>query len=133
MPAKAHIAIIHFPIALAITGLLFNLISVFARSEELARATRYVAVVAGLGALAAAAAGLWALSDLGPVGEVAERAFRHRFFGILTTAVLLAQAVWALIARRGMSRAAAFGFLALGLVSAALVSYTGYLGGEIGD
>jgi len=133
MPGKAHIALTHFPIALAITGFVFNLISVLARSEAFARTTRYVAVAAAMGAVGAVAAGFWALRDLGPVGDMAARALHHRLFGILAAAAIVVQAVWAFAARRGMSRGAAIGFCLLGLAASILVGYTGYLGGAIGD
>jgi uncharacterized membrane protein len=133
MASNIHAALVHLPIGLAVTALVFHIISLVWRSESFARAARYLIVTAAVGGVLAVGAGFWALHQLGPFGELRTLADRHRLFGIITGAFLLLAAVWTLIReRRTFARPSALSLL-LAAIAVGLVLVTGDLGGDVAD
>lgn len=130
MPFLWHPLVVHFPVALWLTSVVFDV--QFARTAEpfYAGASRWLI---GLGVLAAAVSVLTGFVDYRPlVAQGVGQAFidQHRVHSTLAYATTFLYALIFVVRWRGlvMSRAA---YLAMTLVAAALIAVTGYLGGEI--
>lgn len=135
-----HPALVHFPVALAFTGLALDLLSLFLpRRTWLERAAAALYALAAAGAVAAYLAGRQAADGLGPISAQAEAVLsRHADLALWTMIVLLVAAVLRVVAsvRGAASPVARFGLLrAVALVvmlgAAALVGLTAELGGAL--
>lgn len=124
-----HVVLIHFPIALLLTGVAFDLVAQWTRRPALAAAAYYNLLVAAVSTLPAVATGLlaWQLQLGG-----------RRPHGVLLLHMALAAAASAAIwcvwwihfrARRAPARALPGYRVPVELLAAALVALTGHLGG----
>ncbi len=135
-----HPALVHFPVALAITALLFDLISILLpRRTWWERSAAALYALAAAGAVAAYLAGRQAANGLGAISAQAETVLaRHADLALWTVAVLLVAALFRVAANiRDAGRPAArFGALrAIALITlaggSALVGATADLGGAL--
>jgi uncharacterized membrane protein len=124
-----HVALIHFPIALFVAGVAFDLIALWRQNRGLATAVYYNLTAAAISTLPAAATGVlawqWQLEGKHLKGIL----LLHLIFGVLSTAVIWI--VWWLHFRAHRSpegRLPAYR-LPIELVSVPLVALTGHLGG----
>lgn len=130
MPFLWHPLVVHFPVALWLTSVVFDI--QFARTADrfYASASRWLI---GLGLLAAAVSIVAGFMDYRPlVAQGVGQAFidQHRVHSLVAYATTLLYTVMFVIRWRG--RAISRGiYLAMALVAAGLIAATGYLGGEI--
>jgi len=124
-----HVVLIHFPIALFVAGVIFDLLAVWKQSRGLAEAAYYNLTAAAISVFPAVATGLlawqWQLEGKRLKGLL----LLHLVFGIASAAVIWL--VWWLhfrIRRAPGSHLGAYR-LAIELLSLPLVALTGHLGG----
>jgi len=124
-----HVVLIHFPIALYMVGVLFDVLSFGKKQSPLALASYYNLAIAALSTVPVIASGLmaWQFALEG-----------QRLKGVLLQHLVLASSSSLLIAltwwlhrrwRRGTGEFLPLGRLPLELVTAALLALTGHLGG----
>ena len=136
-----HPALVHFPVALAFTGLALEAFSLLFPSRAWAeRAAAALYALAAAGAVAAYVAGRQAVNGLGPIPAAAEGVLsRHADLGLWTMGVLLFAAAlrvlsstrdarWSHSGRPGVLR---IGAVAVMLAGAGLVGLTADLGGAL--
>lgn len=130
MPFLWHPLVVHFPVALWLTSVVFDI--QFARTAErfYASASRWLI---GLGLLTAAVSIVAGFLDYRPlVAQGVGQAFidQHRVHSLIAYATTALYAAMFLLRWRGrvMSRAA---YLTMTFAAAGMISITGYLGGEI--
>lgn len=131
MSMLIHPSVVHFPIALWLTGTLFDLIGWRRREVALYRDMAFWLV--GLGLLGAAGSILFGWTDLldqkrqGVGNALLTRHNLHSWLAYVSTAVYLGVFLWRW--RSGNRLTAAL--LLLSLLGACLIAATGYLGGEM--
>jgi uncharacterized membrane protein len=132
---KLHGATTHFPIALVMASLLFDLIGCLVpddphktRRAGFHAAGFYTLTLAALGAVGAVISGLLITAGkLWGHGAVA----RHHAFVWPAFGLLLALAVWRLAAGNRTSGRVFKAYLIISMITCALMSTAGYWGGEI--
>lgn len=124
-----HVVLIHFPIALFVAGVTFDLLAVWKQSRGLATAVYYNLTAAAISTVPAAATGLlawqWQLEGKHLKGVL----LLHLIFGLASTAVIWL--VWWLhfrARRRPEDNLPLYRF-PIELLSLPLVALTGHLGG----
>jgi uncharacterized membrane protein len=129
---KIHGAMTHFPIALLLFSTTCDFVSVTFRkltfAQELRLVSFYGLAVAALASFGAVISGI-ALTK-GDLWGRGYFAWHHRFvwpaFGLL-----VALAVWRLVARKSISRSGLCVYLLLMLVASGFMAAAGYFGGEL--
>jgi uncharacterized membrane protein len=125
----------HFPIALIMVSVLFDLVGFFvpddpgkSRRPGFHAAGFYTLMLGALGSLGAVATGLvLSHGQLRGTGNLA----RHHTFLWPAFGLLIGLAVWRLVARERASRRAFKIYLVASMVTAALMGAAGYWGGEL--
>lgn len=133
LPDPLHPAIVHFPIALSLVALFFELIARHPRARPMGSAAGVLLVLAALGSVAAVITGNAAHDDAVVPPAVAPLLAQHEEVGEIAMWLLLAvAAVRIVLAWRGWLRGwLGWAFLlALAFVTG-LVGYNGYLGGRM--
>ncbi len=133
LPDPLHPAVVHFPIALVLVALLFELVARHPRGQRLAPAVSVLVVLAACGAVAAVVTGSWARDEaVVPPGAVAQL-HDHEERGETAMWVLLAVAaarVW--LGRRGrLAGLWAWASVVALVVAALLVVRAARLGGGL--
>jgi len=133
LPDPLHPAIVHFPIALAMVALLFEVISRHRRLAGLAPAGSLLVVLAALGALAAYVTGRLAADEAVVPPDAAGILDTHEDLGIAVMVGLVMLALVRLALARGgrSSGVAAWLYIGAFAVVVALVVRTGHLGGQM--
>jgi len=123
-----HPAIVHFPIALLIVSVVLDAIGLLFRQISLTQAGFATLIMGGLGAGAAALTGPGEDAK-----DAASRALltQHELFAAITVLVSLILIGVRIGNARGLRGAAAFGYLAGGVLLILAVTVTGYWGGEM--
>ena len=124
-----HVVLVHFPIALFLTGVGFDLAARWTKSATLASAARLNLLVAGLFVLPTVATGVaawqWQLAGQKPKGVL----LLHIALGS-TSGLLICLCAWIHYRRRKVSPPTPPRYaLALELLAAVVVALTGHLGG----
>lgn len=125
-----HLGLIHFPIALWLTSVLFDLLYLFRPQDYYARVSFQLTGLGLLGAAGAIAAGWLDLLRLNEQGGMGGPALlqhnRHSFLAYGTTAVFLISFLtrWRQASIRNWN-------VALGIIGALLVLITSFFGGEL--
>jgi uncharacterized membrane protein len=124
-----HVVIIHFPIALFITGAAFDVLALWRHSRALASAAYYNVVAAALSALPAVATGLlaWQLQLEG--AKLKGNLRLHLVFALLSSAAIWLVCYLHFRARRKPLPAWPIGRLAVEFAAVFLIALTGHLGG----
>jgi uncharacterized membrane protein len=124
-----HVVLIHFPVALFITSVAFDVIARFTRSRSLARAAYYNLVGAAIMALPAVVTGVlaWQLQLEG--AKLKGNLRLHLVLGASSAVLIWMLAWW----RRGQERrdhdSLAVGYWAVAFLAVLVVALTGHLGG----
>lgn len=120
-----HFILIHFPIALLIVSLFFDLITAFYKRSNLHSAGLVTLVLGTLGAIASVLTG--------PEGERNPLFPRHELFGKITMIFFIVLCLVRLFLywKRKKDIGSNPVYLIAALVGVILVSYTGHLGGEM--
>jgi uncharacterized membrane protein len=120
-----HFIVIHFPIALLIISLLFDLLTTFYKRSNLHHAGLITLVLGTLGAIASVLTG--------PEGERNPLFPRHELFGKITMIFFIVLCIVRLslyvYKKKEIGRNPVY--LVAALVGVMLVSYTGHLGGQM--
>lgn len=134
-----HPFLVHFPIALLLAGVVFDLAARLARRAALAEAAYWCLAAGVLGGVAAAAAGLRdadlararLLARLGAEQAAPQLAAiaRHQTVALIVLGIFVALFLWR--AAKGDAVARHPAYLAAGLAGVALLLYGGYLGGRL--
>jgi uncharacterized membrane protein len=130
---EQHVAIIHFPIALAIAAALAEVLALITRKPAFTHAARFCIVIAALGAIAAVITG-W-IKFGAEIKEVAVASIRntleiHRALGIVAGIVIVAAAVLSEAGRIGRNKWVLLAYRLALLAAVVLVAFTGYYGGK---
>jgi uncharacterized membrane protein len=133
LPDPLHPALVHFPIALSLVALLFELLARHPRARNLENAAGVLIVLAALGSVAAVLSGNAAHDDAVVPPAAATLIARHEQVGELAMWLLLAlAAVRVLLGWRGWLKGVVpWAYLLLAAAAAGLVGYNGYLGGKM--
>ena len=125
-----HTMLVHFPIALTTTALLFVVLARWRRSDTLERAAYYNLVLAAIGSVVAGVAGAW--DHINRYGGAAENATVKMF---LAATLFLLTTITAISRRRNpdilWSSSSSLLYIAAFVASFALAAALGFLGGVI--
>jgi uncharacterized membrane protein len=131
MTHPLHPIVVHFPIALLVTAILFEFLEILLKRDSLREAATWLLGLGFLGALAATATGVWAEEAAEEAGVPESAIETHELFAFATVAVfgILLAVRWL----QGKRRIPEFPrvFLAIGLVGVVLMGLTGYFGGDL--
>ncbi|MBW4704419.1 MULTISPECIES: DUF2231 domain-containing protein [unclassified Micromonospora] len=125
-----HPMLVMFPVALLVTGTLFDVVDTVGGPDFLAEVAYWNITVGLVGGLLAAVAGAFDLLAI-PAGTRAKRvALTHAAANVAV--ILLFAAVWAVRLNAG-SRAAGGALIAIEVVGLAILGVSAWLGGELVD
>jgi len=130
--SQLHPAIVHFPIALTLTGFLFLVIG-YLKRPDFKRFSVYILILAFLSSFIAVYTGSRAGEEMKEIPNIEQALEKHADMGENIRWALGICAILGIIALSNLSGRKAVGFLFFlaYLLSAVLVGYTGYLGGEL--
>lgn len=128
-----HPMIVHFPVALIITGFLIDVISLFFNKNEpcLSKAGFYLMILGTLGAVAGYLTGEFFTSEMtGSAGELKER---HAIFAKITMFVMIAASLFRiyLVWKKKENSNLKWLVFVLFFIATVAVGYTGFLGGSL--
>jgi len=124
-----HVVLIHFPIALFISSVVFDLLAIWNGSRSLSKAAYYNLIGAAITALAAVITGLLAW-QLQLEGEKLRGNLRlHLGLGASSAVLIWLLAWWRTRQERADSSNLALGYWALSFIAVLVVALTGHLGG----
>src|SRR5713226_4183462 len=126
-----HPVIIHFPIALFIISVGFDLLATWRRNPAMARAAYYNLVAAALTAPVAIASGLaawqWQLEGAKLRGNL----FLHLIFALSASGMIWLLCGWCVRQRRFPQRTPGIIYIFLALATVLLIAVAGHLGGIV--
>jgi uncharacterized membrane protein len=126
-----HPVIIHFPIALFIISVAFDLLAIWKRNPLLAKAAFYNLIGAALTAPVAIASGLaawqWQLEGSKLKGNL----LLHLLFALAASGMIWLLSGWRIFQRKLPQRALGFTYLLLALATVLLIAIAGHLGGFV--
>ena len=127
-----HPAFVHFPLALLAAAFFFELLGLVFKKpafHDIGRANLFLGTVA---ALVAVGTGLWGEGLLDPVPPKLEALVdQHKFLGMLTASGAVMLSMWRVSLRRSYDGVARAAFVAALGGLAAVVLFTGHLGGRL--
>jgi uncharacterized membrane protein len=127
-----HPMIVHFPIALIMTGFLFDLLSLFLKKEPcLSRAGLWLQILGMVGAIFAFGTGYFLTSSM--EGEAGIMREKHEFFATIALVSIIVTTLFRIVAIYLDKKTPGIRYSLLGLyfVSAVFISITGFLGGNL--
>jgi uncharacterized membrane protein len=126
-----HPVIIHFPIALFIISVAFDLLAIWRRNPALAKAAYYNLVAAALTAPVAIASGLtawqWQLEGARLKGNL----LLHLVFALTASGMIWLLCGWRVRQRRFLRSMPGIIYIALALATVLLIALAGHLGGIV--
>jgi uncharacterized membrane protein len=123
-----HPMIVHFPVALAVVGLFFEVIF-YRKGNEKPVCGEYILYLAALSAIVALLTGLFFTSSLS--GEALVMKDKHQLSAILSTVFLFLTSMIYLYRRISKTEKLKEAGIVLYFVSFVLISITGFLGGNL--
>jgi uncharacterized membrane protein len=124
-----HPVIIHFPIALFIISVAFDLLAIWRRNPAMAKAAYYNLVAAALTAPVAIASGLaawqWQLEGAKLKGNL----LLHMVFALAASAMIWLLCGWRISQRKVPQRTPGLIYIFLAVATVLLISIAGHLGG----
>lgn len=126
-----HPIVVHFPIALLFTGVLFESLGFLRRRDEFRRFGHWLLMLGMIAAIVAAGFGWWgeeAVKGAGVPGDAIERHESFAVASLITFGLLLIFRRWA--RGRWSGRETAI-YLAMAVVGLLLLATTGYFGGDL--
>jgi len=123
-----HPMIVHFPIALAVVGLFFEVIF-YRKGNEKPVCGEFILYLASLSAIVALLTGMLFTSSLS--GEALVMKNKHELFAILSTVFLLLTSAVYLYRRFGKNEKLNQAGMVLYIISFVFISITGFLGGNL--
>jgi uncharacterized membrane protein len=126
-----HPVIIHFPIALFIISVAFDLLAIWRRNPAMARAAYYNLVAAALTAPVAIASGLtawqWQLEGARLKGNL----LLHLIFALAASGMIWLLCGWRVLQRRFPQRTPGIIYIFFALAAVLLIAIAGHLGGIV--
>lgn len=126
-----HPVIIHFPIALFIISVGFDLLAIWKNNPGLAKAAYYNLLAAALTAPVAIASGLTAWQWLLEGAKLKGNLLLHMTFALAASAMIWLLCGWRVRRRRFPERAPGIIYLFLALATVLLIALAGHLGGIV--
>lgn len=124
-----HVVLVHFPIALFISSVVFDLLAIWKGSHSLAKAAYYNLIAAAATALAAVVTGVLAW-QLQLEGEKLRGNLRlHLSLGASSAVLIWLLTWWRTRIERPDDNNLSLGYWALALIAVLVVALTGHLGG----
>ena len=125
-----HVVIVHFPIALSLMSLLFDVVAVWRRKPALEMAAHYNLIGAAISSLVAVATGLAAWQWLLEGAKLRGNLRLHLVFAVICSGML-----WLLWWMRSQGRRAGKppgpAYFVVATIAAAAIALTGHLGGIV--
>jgi uncharacterized membrane protein len=126
-----HVVLIHFPIALFISSVAFDLLAMWKSSRSLAKTAYYNLIGAAITALAAVGTGVLAW-QLQLEGQKLRGNLRlHLTLGASAALLICMLASWRRRRERAGQNSLTAGYWVLSLIAVAVVALTGHLGGIV--
>jgi uncharacterized membrane protein len=126
-----HPVIIHFPIALFIISVAFDVFAIWRRNPAMARAAYYNLVAAALTAPVAIASGLtawqWQLEGARLKGNL----LLHLIFALAASGMIWLLCGWRILQRRSTQSTPGVIYIFLALATVLLIAIAGHLGGFV--
>jgi uncharacterized membrane protein len=126
-----HPLLIHFPIALIIVVVAIDLVGLIAKRENLLRMGSILTVVALAGGAVSVLSGVIAEESVWHTEAAEELIERHELLGFIYLGLLALLTIIRLAGQKRLLGPAGWASLFVGIVAAAIVSYSAYLGGEM--
>jgi uncharacterized membrane protein len=126
-----HPVIIHFPIALFIISVAFDLVAIWRKNPTMAKAAYYNLLAAALTAPVAVATGLtawqWQLEGAKLKGNL----LLHMIFALSASAMIWILCAWRIRQRKLPQRTLGITYIFLALATVLLIALAGHLGGIV--
>ena len=126
-----HPVIIHFPIALFIISVAFDLLAIWKRNPALVKAAYYNLVAAALTAPVAIASGLTAWQWLLEGAKLKGNLLLHLIFALSASGMMWLLCGWRVRQRRFPERTPGVIYIVLALATVLLIALAGHLGGIV--
>lgn len=130
--AHFHPMMVHFPIALILTGFLFDILTLVLKKEPcLSKAGFWLQVLGMVGAIFAFGTGYFLTSPM--EGEAGAMREQHESFATIALITVIVATLFRIVTGYLQKNTAGVRYAVLGLylASAALISVTGFLGGKL--
>ncbi len=131
MDTLLHPMLVHFPIALFITSVLFDVLGVWLKHESLREGALWLLVLGVLTGLAAFASGDLAAEAAEKAGVAESLIETHEHLAGATVGLFGALLVWRLLLRNRFSPRTQIAYLMVAIVGLGLLSATGHYGGSL--
>ena len=128
---KLHVLLVHFPIALGLSAALADAIWLILKKDFFRQAGLYCLILAALAAIPAVIAGDMHLESEIYLGQMHQIAETHETLGYCTLGVLIAATLLRSIRKNRLAGAWLGVYGVIVLAAVALISLTGYYGGEL--
>jgi len=129
--ARAHVVVVHFPVALLMLLALIEVLRWRRKTGSMDQTVAFIAVITALSSIVAIVQGLMLEGDGHGDGAHARLLFLHKWLGIVTGVVAIGTAVIAFRRQLGDTPGLTKLYRAFVLPGAALVSLTGHFGGQM--
>lgn len=126
-----HPVIIHFPIALFIISVAFDLLAIWKKNPAMAKAAYYNLIGAGLTAPVAIATGLAAWQWQFEGAKLMGNLLLHMIFALSASGMIWLLCGWRMSQRKRVSQMPGLGYLVFALVTVLLIALAGHLGGFV--
>jgi uncharacterized membrane protein len=126
-----HPLLVHFPIALIFAVIVIDLIGFFRKNEAFLRAGTIITLFAAAGAIAAVVSGLLAEESVWHSEAAEEIIEKHELLAFIYLGLIVLLAIVKLAANRKPLGPIGLAGLVIAVVAAGVVSFGGYLGGEL--
>ena len=123
---QLHPALVHVPITLLPLAVGADLIGSVTRNASLLSFAQKAILISAVGAVGSAVSGLIAGEEVNVEGASMDMLITHRNLNVVATVVAIGMALW-----RANLRTPTAGYLGTGMVGAAVLAYTSYLGGKL--
>ena len=124
-----HVVLIHFPIALFMVSVVFDLIALWRDHRQLAIAAYYNLVAAAIAALPAVATGLLAWQWLYGGKKLKGNLRLHMLLGLVSSAMIWLLCWWRIRQQRKPGGRLTPAYLTVEVMAVAVITFTGHLGG----
>jgi uncharacterized membrane protein len=141
---ELHMAAAHFPIALLMSNVFFDVIGFLLKKSELRTTSFWIHLLGLVGAVVTIALGLIGnpfRADVGLIGNpfssyapvMAQRAVQHQWFGFTSFFLFGLLAVWRIKRADRFSKVELGAYWAMSLLAVGIIGLTGYLGNHVMD
>lgn len=123
----------HFPIGLLVSSVFFDTVALATRRQSLRDTALWTLLLGVAAAAVSVILGLVANPYRNDTGEIAEKVVLHQWVGIGGLVLFALLALWRVRRRNDMKGLVFYPYALVSLVGAAVILYTGFLGGHLLD